>query len=268
MSAFKNLTSSQGRNCFRYLFTIGLVTALSVSTILPAGLVGPGDIAFVGHDYNGVTNNDDIAFVNLVAIDPGEVIFFDDSEWNGGLIGGGGAFDSGEGVVSWTNNTGNPIAPGTVITIINLQDDSPAISASTGLADEILSGFSLSSFGDNIYAYLGASRSPTAFLSALDNGTSHSLANTGLTNGVNAIDVSSVPSGPNSQYVSDRSTQLSFASYRSLINTPANWSTPVAPFNTTAFTIQAIPEPSSAVLLALVFTAGCYHRRRRMLQSL
>ena len=71
-------------------------------TICFGALSGPGDLAFVGHD----TDPDNIAFVPLVDIAINQSVFFTDKEWNGMAIGGGGAFNSGEGDVEWTNNTG------------------------------------------------------------------------------------------------------------------------------------------------------------------
>ena len=98
-----------------------------------------------------------------------------------------------------------------------------------------------------------------------------SLAGTGLTFGVNAIDLSPISPGEDiGAYVGLRSGQASLAAYRALINNTANWITqdaggdqgidtiaPDVPFSTTAFTASvALPSLSINNVAAVEGDAG------------
>ena len=147
--------------------------------------LGPGSIAFTGFNSDG---NDNLAFVALEEIASGTVIHFQDNEWNGA------AFNTGESAFSWTA-TGT-IAAGTIITIDNI--GSGTISSNLGsvsFADSTNRGIANSD--EIIYAFIGTSATvPTAFLTALANETfaagSGSLTGTGLTAGVNALELAGI----------------------------------------------------------------------------
>lgn len=143
-----------------------------------------GELMFVGFNADGT---DGISFVTLVEIPDAATIFFNENEWNGSAIGAGGAFNTGEGTLTWENNTGGAIAVGTVVTITNLS--SGTTTATTGSASRSGS-FNLNVTNEVVYAYVGTDVStPTAFLSALasDDFGSGSIDNTGLTEGTTAI---------------------------------------------------------------------------------
>src|ERR1700742_4415010 len=108
--------------------------------------LGPGSIAFVGFNADG---NDGFAFVAIDGIPTGTVIHFNDNEWNGQPIGAGGAFNSGEGSLTWTNG-GTDLAPGTIVELLNTSSASTrsvnfgAISGGTialGNSDESIFSF-------------------------------------------------------------------------------------------------------------------------------
>jgi hypothetical protein len=141
--------------------------------------LNPGNIAFVGFNADG---NDNIAFVALTDINPGEVIIFEDNEWNGTAFA-----DTNEGAFSWTATS--LVAAGTIVRIDNI--GSGTITASTGTAVD--AGTLSPSRGTNrgvaagdevIYAYQGTAASPT-FLAAIASGgfnaANGTLTGTGLT---------------------------------------------------------------------------------------
>ncbi|MDZ8186393.1 MAG: putative Ig domain-containing protein [Nostoc sp. ChiSLP02] len=207
-----------------------------------------GNIAFVGFNADG---NDNIAFVTLVDINPGEVIIFEDNEWNGT-----GWVDTNEGAFSWTATS--LVTAGTIVTIDNI--GSGTITASTGTAATGVSGRGgnrgIGANDETIYAYQGSATSPT-FITAIASGgfnsTNGLLTGTGLTAGTNAIDFSNVDDDVDiAAYNGSRSGQPDFPSYLPLINNAANWQTqdgtgdqsidgtaPDVPFSSTAFTVGA-----------------------------
>src|SRR5262249_62391115 len=77
--------------------------------------LGPGSIAFVGFNADG---NDGFAFIVIDPIPAGTVIRFNDNEWNGLAIGAGGAFNTGEGSLTWTNG-GSDLPAGTNVELLN-----------------------------------------------------------------------------------------------------------------------------------------------------
>ncbi|MDE8652113.1 choice-of-anchor I family protein [Novosphingobium album (ex Liu et al. 2023)] len=203
-----------------------------------------GDIAFVGFNADG---NDNLAFVAFKDIAAGQVIYFSDNEWNGT-----GWADTNECTWSWTATS--DITAGTIITI----DDIGSGTATSNHGDVVIpiagggSNRGLGASGEMVYAYLGSASTPTVFLSAVSNngGSSGSLTNTGLTYGVNAVDLGAVDADADiGAYTGARSGEASLGSYRELINTASNWATqdaggdqsgdstdPDVPFSSTPFT--------------------------------
>ena len=165
---------------------------------------------------------------------------------------------------------GGIVPAGTVITITNLNDTaSQPISTNIGTADESVAAASFTvATTDNIYAYLGASLAPTAFLTAVDNGGSgFDLTNTGLTSGTNALDLSGIVDPADREYTGGRASQPTFGSYGALINNPSNWGAiGSGGFNTTAFV--AIPEPNGFLLLTLVLGVIGVKRRVARLDAI
>jgi hypothetical protein len=208
-----------------------------------------GNIAFVGFNADG---SDNLAFVVLADINLGEVILFEDNEWNGT-----GWNDTNEGAFSWT--TTSLVTAGTIVRIDNI--GSGTIIASTGTATTPVPGRGtnrgIANSDEVIYAYQGMASSPT-FITAIANGgfgANGALTDTGLTVGVNAIDLSAVDNDADvAEYIGIRSGQANFADYLAIINNPntTNWITqdgsgdqsadgiaPDIPFSATAFTVGA-----------------------------
>lgn len=213
-----------------------------------------GAIAFVGFNADG---NDNLAFVALTDISSGEVIIFEDNEWDGTRF-----TDTNEGAFSWTATSFLPA--GTIVRIDNI--GSGTITASTGTVVTPLAGRGtnrgISADSEVIYAYQGAPGIPTTFLTAIANSgfssTNGLLTNTGLVVGETAIDLATVDTGADiAAYVGPRSGLPRFSDYRALINNPTNWITqdatgdqsvdgiaPDLPFSDTAFTIVSAALPT------------------------
>lgn len=140
-----------------------------------------GDLAIIGINTD---NPDDFAFVLLKDIEAGTEIRFTDSGWLST-----GSFRGNEGAVKFTAATS--IAAGTVITYDgndNFTADNDAI-VGTG-------GFNLSTSGDQVLAFQGASDSPTFVYAAQTNSnqwqadatsSNTSAVPQGLTDGVNCV---------------------------------------------------------------------------------
>ncbi|MDB9309593.1 choice-of-anchor I family protein [Aphanizomenon sp. CS-733/32] len=211
-----------------------------------------GNIAFVGYNADG---NDNIAFVALVDINPNEVIIFEDNEWNGTAW-----VDTNEGAFSWTATS--LVTAGTIVRIDNI--GSGTISASTGTVVDasVLSPSRGTNRGigagdEIIYAYQGSAASPT-FITAIASGgfnaTNGLLTNTGLTAGLNALDLSTLDDDADvGAFNGLRNGQTNFAAYLPIINNPTNWiaqdgtgdqsidsTAPDVPFSSTAFTLSVV----------------------------
>jgi hypothetical protein len=92
--------------------------------------------------------------------------------------------------VTWTNDTGSPLAAGTVVVLTNT-GSAPAASAGSAT---LTGSANLGASNEAVYAYLGtAVGSPTVFLSAIANDTmaaaTASLDNTGMTVGTQVIEM-------------------------------------------------------------------------------
>jgi hypothetical protein len=208
------------------------------------------------------------AMVALTDLAPNTTVWFTDNEWTGS------AFNTGESYHRWDTGAGT-IAAGTVVRFRAI-DNATTLAASIGtLARQAVSGstnYGISQTADPVYAYLGTSATaPTTFLSAISSGglsaTNGLLTNTGLAVGTSAIEFAG--SVGFAQYVGARSTLTEFSSYASLVANAANWTNTTATGfgtltpDTTAFTVQPIPEPSElAFMLAGLGLAGAVARRR------
>src|SRR5262249_50672298 len=150
--------------------------------------LGPGSIAFIAFNADG---NDGFAFIAIDAIPAGTVIRFNDNEWNGSAIGAGGAFNTGEGSLTWTNG-GTDLAPGTIVELLNT---SSATTRSVNIGTLSGGTISIGNSDESVFSFIGPDAStPTAFLTAITNnnggfdGTdSGSLGGTGLVAGSTAL---------------------------------------------------------------------------------
>jgi RTX calcium-binding nonapeptide repeat (4 copies) len=203
--------------------------------------LGPGSIAFVGFNADG---NDNLAFVALEALTAGTVIHFNDNEWTGS------AFNTGESGFSWTAS--GAIAAGTVVTLDTINGTTTSNLGTVAFFDSTNKG--IAGDGEIVYAYVGASNAPTAFLTAVANSgftaNGATLTGTGLVEGSTALNLGSVDAGADiGAYNGARDSAAQFSDYAAILNTASNFTVqdaggdqsidgtfPDVPFNTTAFT--------------------------------
>lgn len=224
----------------------GYTSATQTITVTDDGdappALAPGAIAFVGFNADG---NDDLAFVALVPLAATDAIHITDKAWNGLELGKGGAFGSGEGVITWSAPAGG-VAAGTVVSLNNLDNASRSASVGTLTAS---GSFNLGADGETVYAYQGSATAPIGFLAVIATQTTDSMTGTGLGTShivylTNHADVAA--------YTGSRSDQPGFAAYLTVIATPSNWITedgsgdqhnnsiaPDVPFDATAFTLAS-----------------------------
>lgn len=250
---------------------ISLIAALLLSSQANAAL-NAGDIMFTAFN----ADEDGLSFVTFVDIAANTTIFFSDNEWTGS------AFNSGESYNQWVSS--DVVAAGTVVRFSAY--DKTSLSASTGVLSRVTvsgnSNWGLSNSGETVYAYLGTgATAPTTFLSAITNGTFDAngpLTNTGLTAGVNAIELTAkagASSEPDyAEYNGVRSGLSNFADYKAQVANVNNWnvdsvnnsaSAAVVP-DTTAFTVAAVtpvPEADSVGMLLAGLGVLALVRRRQ-----
>lgn len=125
------------------LLAIGATTACPL-----VQAYSPGDLMILGLDSD--PNPDSFSFVTWVEIPDGDTILFFDAEYDGG--GDGSGEGSGGGLyasmrqIEWTNNTGSPIAAGTVIPITGLTN-----SAAATTVGSVSGGFAITNGGEQVF---------------------------------------------------------------------------------------------------------------------
>src|SRR5262245_42020526 len=114
--------------------------------------LGPGSIAFIGFNADG---NDGFAFIVIDPIPAGTVIRFNDNEWNGLAIGAGGAFNTGEGSLTWTNG-GSDLPAGTIVELLNT---SSTTTRSVNIGTLSGGTIALGNSDESIFSFIGSSES-------------------------------------------------------------------------------------------------------------
>ncbi|MCC5627362.1 hypothetical protein LC613_03960 [Nostoc sphaeroides CHAB 2801] len=205
-----------------------------------------GDIAFISFN----ADEDGWSIVTFVDIDPNTTIYFSDGTAASAI-----AIGSSESSFLW--NTGSQkIAAGTVVRFSAIDSTSRASSIGTFTVVNS-SELGLNTTDETVYAFLGNSATtPTTILTAVSSeANNNSLTTVGLTDGVNAIKLTS--STDYGQYTGSRSGQASFVNYKALVNNSANWTidiggdgATIVP-NTTNLAISPVEIPQSTYLSVL-----------------
>ena len=268
-----SISLNPGINTVTVLVTAqdGTTTKSYTATVIrqSSTTLAAGSIAFTGFNADG---NDNLAFVALTAIPQHTAIFFTDEEWNG---------------TNWASYTecsyvwvaNANIAAGTVVTLDDLSTIYSNGATSNngtiiGLSDAN-NNAGMGNSDESIFAFQGTGSLagsvavdaipdgnlmpvPSIFLALIANedeaGAVYSLAGTGLSEAAGtAIIFPNDDDG--TRYKGSRSSQTSYAGYLPLIADRAtNWDsigggdgTTYLPFNTTAFTLAAIPTVELSV---------------------
>ncbi|HCZ35062.1 MAG TPA: hypothetical protein DHV26_03965 [Cytophagales bacterium] len=219
----------------------------------------PGNGMFVAYNSDG---NQGFAFVTFVDVPNTTTVRFNDNEWNGSPIGGGGAFNAGESGISWTNNTGGTIFAGTVITITNL-NTVPVASLGS------MSGGTMTLGNDNevIYMFIGTDAStPTTFITAIGNdgfGANGSIVNTGLTAGSTATAIT----GDEDIMIYNGSINCTgtVTTCATAIATPANWVTQDTAGDDSGGAVPNFPASVPCNFYGIAFGTVTYYSRNATL---
>lgn len=234
---------------------------LLISTAVFAVVSNAQIVMFTGFNADGT---DGFAFFPVSSIAGGTSIFFEDNEWNGSAIGAGGAFNTGEGRITWTAPGGGVDAG----VIVQVQGASATPSVNLG---SVSGTVALGNSDEALYAYFGTAGSPTSFAGYIANevaATAGSIANTGLVDGTSAFNITL--DRDVGAYGGLRNNQTSFSEYQTQVYTLSNWtfgdgtgdqSGSFVPFSETAFT--TVPEPSDYAALTGAGLIGFALWRRR-----
>lgn len=221
----------------------------------------PGDCMVVGYNSAGT---DAVSFVTWVEQANGASITLTDADYDGGGDGsgegtGGGSYGGGIETIVWTNTTGSPVAPGTVIVI-----ETSAPSASIGSASG--DGFGLTNQGEHVFllqgSFNGSGNLIGDLLFGLDydgNGSWGEFGESDLPGALN------VPNGnlsfahvDSKEYNGVRSG-LSFGDYPAEISNTANWATPGGSLSSTNFEGGSLPPPPYVTPPTLGDRLGAVH---------
>ncbi|UXD86831.1 Ig-like domain-containing protein [Thalassolituus hydrocarboniclasticus] len=177
----------------QFLFLLFFLPLVASAATQNSSIDSPGDVAILA--YNGydvspsVVYNDGLTFLLVDDCPNGTTLTITDEEWDGAAF----STPTGEGNLTWTNNTGSTLARGTVIKITNASDDpsTSGIAVNTGSVAESDTGFNMID-GDQLYIYTGTRAAPGVFLafygdeSTLGNGDAATILGTSLVSGQTA----------------------------------------------------------------------------------
>ncbi|MBT0962751.1 PEP-CTERM sorting domain-containing protein [Denitromonas iodatirespirans] len=241
-------------------WTVAALVGLSVVALPAAAAPVAGDLAFVAIN----ADEDGFALASFVDLTAGTQLFVTDNEWNGSMLGAGGAFTSGEGVLSWT--LGSAVSAGTVVRF-SAVDSAANIAVSHGAVSRS-GGFALSQTNESVYLYQDDGAGGVIPLAAIGYGSGFAdeLAGSGLEG--QAVMLSGTVKF--AEFGGDRSLVSSVAAHAAAVADVGQWTklssgdtSAMAP-DLTGFAMAApVPEPSGyAMLLAGLGMVSVIARRR------
>ena len=222
---FNGSIAGRKNRLFTRLLSLSL-TAISVAGFnqKATAQLSTGSIAFTAFN----ADEDGWALVTLANIPANTIIYFTDNEATSLT-----AFNTGESYHQW--NTGAAVIPAGTVVRFSAVDHATNLAATAGTFTRLtVSGsanFGLSTGGETVYAYLANAATPSVpvtFLAAVTNDETAQgitdLTNAGLSNGTNAIVLTSPASSPDfGQYTGPRNTQSNFAAYLPLVTDITKW---------------------------------------------
>lgn len=237
-------------------FCLGFISNPSFAQVQDNAIDDVGDIAFVAYattTTNGITG---FAFVLLDNCPNNTSIYFTDDEWQGGP-----SFSTGEGDLTWTNNTGSTISKGTVIKICGTTANVwTSVSVNTGSVNVGNTAFSTAN-GDQIYAMTGNRTTPGTFLAFVGGITTTSLSfnNTPFGSGT-APSASLTGYGVNitsgSMYTGSTVCNSTVTACNTMVNTAGSWGpTGFTGLSSSAAFFGAIPSFFTGSVLPVELTS-------------
>ncbi len=240
------------------LFMWGKLDCLTAQTQNGA-INANGDIAFVSYatvTENGITG---FAFVLLDDCPNTTTIYFTDDEWRGGP-----SFSTGEGDLTWTNNTGSTITRGTVIKMCGTTSNTwTTTSVNIGSVTVNDTRFSTAA-GDQIYAMTGDRNAPGTFLAFVGGIATTSLSFTGTPFGtgtapsasLTAFGVNITQAQGGRTFTGAATCNSTAAACNSAINTAGSWGTTgFTSLTTPALFFAAIPNTFTGSVFPVELTS-------------
>ncbi|MEM9479165.1 MAG: hypothetical protein AAGA58_05815 [Verrucomicrobiota bacterium] len=237
------------------IIQIAVVSIISHSVANATLTFSRGEIVFTGYNSD---NPDEVAFFTVSEISDGASINFTDNGW---LSSGG--FRTGEGVITWENNTGQTISAGTEIILTG------SSSASVGGLSSTSGSFSLSSSGDQVFAYQVANpTNDSDILGALQmNSGWESNATSSNTSAAPGSDFMALAISPerDSAYYEGPTTFSSVSDLQIQITDLDNWTTSNSRITfDSPRTFTIIPEVSATLPVGLFILVSLVRYRNRM----
>ena len=201
-------------------FVKELVRLIPLLAVLCGYSQSKGDLAFTAINVDG---NDDFAIVLLTTIPGNTVVYFTDASWDSATSS---FVESGnDGYLQW--DSGNEeLPPGTVISFNDINNSSlTSFGVSLG-SISTSNAISLVATGETLFAYLGTNKdSPTTFLTGIKNASlvTNELLGTGLTVGVDFLELNPFTSPDGGEYSGSRSNQTNYTDYLPLLTNKSNW---------------------------------------------
>ena len=236
--------------------------------VLPVGEAF-GDLIIAGRVNN--TPTDSFTFFSLRNLTAGETFYFTDNGWTGSAFRGASATDGdgNENLIRFTANAS--INAGTLInsTAANANWSWTTSGAIPGTTSGSFAHLALGQGGEQIYAFSAPSNNPllapSSFHFVFDDTNGFENASSSSTGSLpaGAVGVSINASVAGGVILSNDGLSRTAAGWQTYATNASNWVASANINSTGNFSITAVPEPTSMVLVTLVGVAGVAIRARR-----